>query len=119
MKILEPEFVHTDPRRSLKQLLTADIKQVNVYNVSTNSVLGNHYHKETTEYFYVVKGSIFLELHDMKTGQETRRIFTNGDMFAVHPYEVHKIECFSEAKIMTFLTKEFTQENPDLYKVAE
>lgn len=119
MKVLKPEFVHTDIRRTIKQLVTADLKQINIYTAKKDSILGRHFHKETNEYFFVIKGQIYAEIFDIRTGEPTSKIFDAGDMFVVQPFEVHTIECMTEAKIMTFLDKAYSEQNPDIHKYTE
>ena len=107
MRLLEEEFSHEDERRKIIQLFTADIKQVNVYEAKKGSILGNHYHKETIEYFYIIRGDVLYN---------KSRIVKTGDFFVVYPQEVHTLECLTDVKLMSFLTKPYTQENPDLWK---
>lgn len=104
MRVLESESVHEDTRRRITQLLTAPIKQVNIYDAKKGSTLGNHYHKETDEYFYIVRGKVMYN---------TSRIFESGELFAVYPQEVHTIECLEDTKFMTFLTKAYSEEDKD------
>lgn len=107
MKLISPEFVHEDTRRKLTQLFTADIKQVNIYEAKKDSNLGDHYHKETDEYFYILKGGVLYN---------NSRLLGKGDLFAVFPEEKHSIYCLTDVTFMTFLTKPFDKENPDLWK---
>ena len=107
MRVLDTEFVHRDSRRTLSQLLTADIKQVNLYEAQEGSVLGNHFHKRTTEYFYVLQGT--LVYNNQMTVEE-------GTFFVVYPEEEHTLTCLTYVKLMTFLTKPYTQEEPDTWK---
>ena len=107
MRILQPEFEHKDGRRILTQLLTADIKQVNFYIAIKGASLGNHYHKSTTEYFYLIEGEIIY--NDLSiVGPET--------LFVVEPNENHTLVCLTDVKLMTFLTKPYTREEPDIWK---
>lgn len=107
MKILKPEYHHQDPRRELFQLLTADIKQINLYNIPRGSILGNHYHLITTEYFYVVKGTLLYN-NDL--------VINKNVLFEVSPKESHSIESMTDVTLMTFLTHKFDQSNQDIYK---
>lgn len=107
MRQLAEEFRHEDGRRTLIQLFTADVKQVNIYLAKKGSILGEHYHKETDEFFYIVHGSILYN---------DQKILETGDAFVVYPQEAHRIECLTDTKLMTFLTKPFDQEKPDLWK---
>ena len=107
MNFLEPEFQHRDNRRSLVQLLTADIKQVNIYEANHGAELGNHFHKETIEYFYIVRGS--LEYNG-------RKILKKGDLFYPDLGEKHTVKVISDkATFMTFLTKAYNSQEPDLH----
>ena len=107
MIVLEKDSIHEDGRRRITQLLTASIKQVNVYDAKKGSSLGNHYHKETVEYFYIIRGKVIYN---------NSRIFDSGELFAVYPEEVHTIECLEDTKFMTFLSRPYTKEEPDIWK---
>lgn len=107
MQFLEPEFENKDSRRILTQLLTDNIKQVNVYEANHGAELGNHFHKETIEYFYVIRGS--MEYNGKK-------IVKKGDLFYPELGERHTVKVLSDkATFMTFLTKPYDKENPDIY----
>lgn len=111
MKVLPPEIVHKDHRRQLVQLLTKDIKQVNFYDTHKGTLLGDHYHKETYEHFYIVKGSFIMHINNKK------QVVSRGDFFVVEPTERHIIECLSPTgSFFTFLTKAYTAEDTDTYK---
>jgi len=103
---MEPQFIHEDSRRKITQLFTADIKQVNLYECKPNVELGNHYHKETVEYFFVLDGEI----------ESNGKTMVPGDLFVYHPQQMHKIVTKTDCRFMTFLTKAFNQESPDLWK---
>ena len=107
MNILVPEYVNQDGRRTLTQLLTAPIQQVNLYEAKRGAYLGNHFHKDTTEYFYVFNGTLVYN---------EKSIFSKGSLFKVEPPEKHHLECVSDVTFMTFLTKPYDKLNPDLYK---
>ena len=107
MKALLPEFSHKDSRRSLTQLFTAPIAQVNEYHAKKGAILGDHFHNETTEYFHITKGTVTY--NDVK-------IFNRGSTFVVEPGERHTIVCLTEVSMLTFLTKPYSKEEPDTYK---
>lgn len=107
MIILAPEFIHGDNRRSLTQLLTADIKQINYYEAKKDAILGEHFHVETTEYFYLIEGKILYN--------NLKEIYQNT-LFVVNPDEVHVLKCLTDIRLMTFLTKAYDHDNPDLHK---
>lgn len=106
MRVLIPEDIHSDERRTITQLFTVDIKQVNLFEVQPGVELGNHYHKDTIEYFYVLEGKL----------KSNNKIMSAGDLFVYYPQENHKIKTITLTKFMTFLTKPFDKLNPDLHK---
>ena len=111
MKSLTAEYTHKDHRRSLSQLVTADLKQVNLYEANKGAILGNHYHKITHEYFYILKGSFMLDIN------KKRQVIGRGDFFVVEPEERHTLECLSlTGSFLTFLTKPYSKEETDTYK---
>lgn len=107
MNLLEEEYKHEDGRRVLKQLLTRDIKQINIYEAKKGAILGNHYHKQTDEYFYLIKGKIFYN---------EERVLESGDFFVVFPQETHVLECCTDVKLMSFLTRPYVQGDTDIWK---
>lgn len=107
VQFLQPEFSHKDKRRTITQLLTSNIKQINVYEANHGAELGNHFHKETNEYFYIVRGS--LKYNNQIT-------LKKGDIFYPELGEKHTLKVVSDkATFMTFLDKSYSQENPDTY----
>lgn len=107
MNLLEPEFYHKDSRRSLSQIFTADIRQVNVYEAKKDAILGDHYHKETVEFFYLAKGTI---LYNDST------VVNRGNTFVVYPMERHTLKCMTDVTLVSFLSKPYSQGDPDIWK---
>lgn len=111
MKILQPESTHRTARRNLSQLVTADLKQVNLYEASRGAKLGNHYHKSTTEYFYIIKGTFMVEVGSASFAANP------GLLFKVEPYENHVLEALTnKASFLTFLSEPYNDKQPDLHK---
>ena len=100
------EFEHSDHRRTLKQLFTGDVAQVNLFYAKEGVVLGDHFHKETKEYFHILRGSVIYN---------DEQVVSKGQTFRVDPNERHKIECLSDVVMMTFLSKPYKKENPDIH----
>lgn len=106
MQLLNPEFKHSDARRTLTQLFTFPIKQVNEYHAKKGAILGNHYHKQTTEFFHITKGTLVYN---------GDRILNKGITFVVKPGEKHCLECLTDVSMLTFLSKPYTKEDTDTY----
>ena len=83
--MLSPEYQHKNQKRNLFQLFTDDIKQVNFYEAKKGAILGNHYHKETKEYFYITRGTVLLKTNQGK--ELAQRIVNKGEFFLVEPQQ--------------------------------
>lgn len=83
------DFCHADDRGSLTQLAHNSIGQVNVLISRKDTIRGNHYHKISTESFYVVSGSV--EVIGFNDSETEKRIFKRGDFFQIKPYVVHSM----------------------------
>jgi quercetin dioxygenase-like cupin family protein len=108
---LNPEAAISDNRRKMVQLLTADIKQVNYWKAVSGSILGNHYHKDTTEYFYILCGEATLEI----TGEPPTKLRID-DFVMISPNKVHTLKCHTDLEFLTFLSKPFNPEHQDLWR---
>lgn len=103
-----------DPRRTLTQLFTHDIEQVNSFKARKDSVLGNHFHRHTVEFFYVTQGSLELTIEYLTGGSETAR-YNKGDLFVVYPNQNHIIKALTYLEFLTFLSIKFDKKSPDVW----
>ena len=90
----------------MTQLFTFPVKQINEYHAKKGSVLGNHFHKATREFFHITKGTLVYN---------DKKVVNKGTTFVVEPNEKHKLECLTDVSMLTFLTKPYTQEDTDTY----
>jgi quercetin dioxygenase-like cupin family protein len=87
IQILKPDFVHSDERGVLTQLVREGYSQVNVVQSKAGVFRGGHLHKENNEVFFVVSGE--FELTAIADGINEKQTFVAGDMFLVPPNIVH------------------------------
>lgn len=90
IQILTPDFEFKDARGELTQLCRDGYKQFNIVYSHQGVVRGNHYHKISTEVFFVIDGK--LELAVSKNGIAEKYVFAKGDMFLIPPYVVHSFK---------------------------
>lgn len=86
---LKPDFTFADGRGTLIQLVHAGYAQVNVVTSKAGTLRGNHYHKRSTEAFYVISGAVDITLR--RGDKEERAVFRGGDFFQIEPYTVHNM----------------------------
>ena len=97
---LPVDFAHTDVRGELVQLIHAGYKQVNVLRTNKGVTRGGHYHKICREAFFVICGSVEVELSCRE--QKERVTFRASDFFSIGPGVVHSM-FFTEDCLMVQL----------------
>lgn len=94
IEILTPDFVHSDERGTLVQLVHGGYNQVNAVFTRKGTVRGNfHYHKKNDEVFYVISGAVDVTV---TLGEEKQQYsFSGGDMFRINKNIRHSF-CYTE-----------------------
>lgn len=89
-KILTPDFKFCDQRGELIQLVHTGYEQVNVLVSNAGVTRGGHYHKRSSEVFYVLNGSVRLTF--TCGSRRAAQTFKKGDMFLIYPNVVHSMD---------------------------
>lgn len=67
------------------------------------TVRGNHYHKETTQYIYVLKGALVYWWQPFDKSEPVKSIFVGeGDLVETPPYEVHALDILTPNQFIVF-----------------
>jgi len=120
MKIVKPNTVVSDNRGKLIEvLLNINYKQMNHVITKKGFVRGNHYHKRTREFFYILHGKIVVTVTNIKTKKTTRFTAGPGSCFIIEPYENHTVEFIEDTEWIVLLSENFNPDNPDIYRVCE
>ena len=81
------DFQFEDDRGSITQLVHFGYEQINVLISKERVVRGNHYHKQSTEMFYIISGSVFVTASYKGISKEFT--FKEGDLFLIKPFVMH------------------------------
>jgi dTDP-4-dehydrorhamnose 3,5-epimerase-like enzyme len=80
-------------------------------------VRGNHYHRQTTEWFIVVRGTMRCRLADVKTGERSEHILDahRPSVLRAPPGIAHSLTGLSEAPalLLAYADREYDEEAPD------
>jgi len=99
-----------------------DIEEAYVLYSKKGAVRGNHYHKETTEYFCVLKGSVKFSLKEFDKDDIEEISIDERDNIVVEvpPFTAHAIinEGDENAIILVLSTKEYDENYTDTYKMV-
>lgn len=97
-KSIKPAF--TDTRGTITDIVhKIDFDAVTIITSKKNAIRGNHFHKKTTQYAYVLSGSI-LGYSQMPNGKVERKTLYQGDMMISSPLERHAIHALEDSKIL-------------------
>jgi quercetin dioxygenase-like cupin family protein len=95
-----PSF--TDGRGEIVDLLENEsINAVTIVTFKRGAVRGNHYHKLTTQWNYLMSGSIKL-VSQVPGGQLVETIMQPGDFVAIGPNVRHALLGLDESSLMVF-----------------
>ncbi len=112
---VKPDFTNTDERGGLIQLIKEGYTQVNYITSVGGSVRGGHYHKINKELYYIIKGSMDVDLE--KEGENKRCRFQAGDMFYIPPFVKHTFTYLEDSALITMYDRgvELDCGNMDIY----
>ena len=105
------EYIHHDERRFFAQVLTKPVRQINYYSAKRGAVLGNHYHKKTTEYFFLLDGKAIIRIDGVESPMEPLTVEV------VRPMQNHAIKCVTNIRFMTFLTHVNIKDKLDVHEL--
>lgn len=102
MRFEKPEVVFKDGRGEITDILKKEtIEYVTLVKSLKGSTRGNHYHKETHQFNYIVEGKV--KLLTQKPGEKVNAtIMGKGDLTVTEPNESHAIVALEDSLIMVF-----------------
>jgi dTDP-4-dehydrorhamnose 3,5-epimerase-like enzyme len=96
MKSLAPAFV--DARGSITDVITNEqIDSVTIIRSCEGAIRGNHYHKETYQWTYILSGSI-TAVSKMQDEEPVTHVLSTGDLIKHVPYEQHAFLALEETE---------------------
>ena len=90
----EPLEIHEDRRGKISDIFYNEkINHVAIVSSEPNIIRGNHYHKKTTQYTLITKGSLDYWFKTVGCDHPARKIsaFT-GDLICTPPNEIHALQ---------------------------
>jgi len=104
IKLTEDKWIQS---KGYKKQILADSKKfdadgalVQVVEIKPGHVVESHYHKQTYEFYYVMRGDVAFTING-----QTRRL-REGDMMMTEPNDVHRVENDSgeDFRVLVFKT---------------
>ncbi len=114
--ILKPTFTRTDARGVLHEILNqGSWESIVGGTMNPGAVMGNHYHKETLVFFYLLSGSATVKTIDVASGarDEFRLEAHEGVLFPVN--ETHAVRFGEVSDFLMLKSKQYDPQNPDTF----
>lgn len=104
MKITQIAKAHEDARGSIADILEDEIiEHVTMITTARGAVRGNHYHRETYQWVYLVSGAMRYAVREGEGELKTGTV-SAGDVLMTGPEEVHALEALDDT-VMVVMTR--------------
>jgi oxalate decarboxylase/phosphoglucose isomerase-like protein (cupin superfamily) len=121
MRITRDECKHKDNRGEIIDVMVKEkIEYVTLITSVAGSARGNHYHKETVQWVYILRGKIKL-LTQMPGGPVVETILEKGTLAMTAPMERHAMIAMKNSAFMVFTRGKRGGENyeKDTYRLSK
>lgn len=101
MLITKPEKVHEDSRGYIIDILAEGFDSTTLLTMNSGAVRGNHFHKETDQWLYVLSGSV-IAAGQMLGGEVVKELVTEGHLIQNLAGERHAIKAMQDSVLIAF-----------------
>ncbi len=115
--ILTPTFVRHDERGDFFEMLNGSKwKNISYGKMKKGSVMGNHYHKKTRVFFFILSGSARIENVNVKTKKRKSCVLFSNEGILFGPYFSHAVIFKEKSLFLMGKEKTYNKETPDTYE---
>jgi mannose-6-phosphate isomerase-like protein (cupin superfamily) len=108
---------HEDNRRKITDV-TEKVKFFKISDLE-GLKLGNHYHKNTQEFFYVIDGGVRYKLEDINNPQNREELIVKkGEMIRIPLYVAHLVIPERNSMFLGILQKDFDPADLNKYEIT-
>ena len=121
MKIEKKAINFEDERGSIQDILVgSEVDAITLLTCTPGAVRGNHFHKESTQYLYVISGKL-LYVSQMGDNPIERKEITEGDLVTNPPGEKHALKALEKSLVLSITKGPRKGENfeKDTYRLED
>lgn len=90
--------VHIDKRGYITDILNQDLKHVGIVGSEVGAIRGNHYHKTSIQYTYVLSGKFEVLLAKAESPEEVKRVVLGaGQLITIPPFIIHRFSALEKS----------------------
>jgi len=112
--------VFSDSNKTITDLLNKPVNHVGLITNEKNSIGGNHYHKLSTQYSYILSGQYEVLLAPWDQPFNVKKtILNSGEMIIIPPKVIHRFKTIEKAVMIDIVTesREGTGYEDDTYRI--
>lgn len=111
LKRFATDFEFQDDRGSIVQLVHQGYQQFNVITTKKGVMRGGHFHKRNEEAFYIISGSLTIEVNGEKAD------FGPGDFFGIEANDMHSFYFLEDTLLVSMYSNgvELPDGGKDIY----
>lgn len=117
MYFIDSKIFHKDERGFIYSVLNkGQWQEINYVESQRGSVRGGHYHKETLECFFIIKGTIDVYIDNIKNKKSESFSVKERSVFVIEPFEIHKFKVLEDSAWINILSKPIDNNNKDIFR---
>lgn len=114
--ILAPSFTRQDDRGIFTEVINSGHwESLITGQMQEGAVLGNHYHQETTVFFFLTSGRVRIKTVHIQTGAQDEFQLEAEQGVMLIPYESHAIHFEALSTFMMLKSLHYDPAQPDTY----
>ncbi|MEK6677453.1 MAG: hypothetical protein AABZ47_17600 [Planctomycetota bacterium] len=131
LALVHPTYVREDERGSFIEILNRGPWETVITGfMRPGGILGNHYHKKTRMFLYLLQGSAEIwvravrcetdgDCHDNALASVARETLATGQGLYLEPNQAHAIRFLEESSFLLLKSRRYSEVDPDtfLYEV--
>lgn len=96
--------VFKDTRGIILDILEKPVSHIGLVTFKKGAVRGNHYHKKSTQYSYVLGGKIELTIKKINEKRAKKIILKEGDLTTIPPNMIHAYRAIEDSSMLDLTT---------------
>ncbi len=116
-ELIVPSFERKDERGAFQEVLNGGRWEALIRgNMKPGAVMGNHYHKRTLVFFYIVDGLVKIKTVHVESGATDEFQLSSGQGTILRINESHSIRFLKESEFIMLKSEKYDSNDPDTYR---
>lgn len=118
LHLLNPTFIREDERGLFVEAINGTVWENVSYGImKSGAVMGNHYHKQTDVFFYIIKGEAKVDIVDVETKEIGSAILSKNEGIYLERNFSHAIRFKEETIFIMGKSKKYDSHNADTFSL--